>query len=248
MKRMAIGLAALLISTAAYAQTPTTPGTSSGSNSGSSMNTGTSDRSGASSRSDSNVGASTRSETNVGTSSRTGVGVGVNTESRREGVSVHSRTTEHPSVSVTRRRSVEVSDDAPTTVRKVTKKKKYVSRGKPTRKVVVRGRSRVVEEPSSVSVRRTSVHRTGGVAVENRGVSSTRTGVSVSTGTRERSTTGTSVSTGTRERATTPGSTSRSGDTSTSGGSGASGGTSGSGGGSTSGTSGTSGSTGGSRQ
>jgi hypothetical protein len=234
MKRMAIGLAALLISTAAYAQTPTSPGTSSGSNSGSSMNTGTSDRSGASSRSDANVGASTRSETNVGTSSRTRVGVGVNTESRREGVSIHSRTTEHPSVSVTRRRSVEVSDDAPTTVRKVTKKKKYVSRGKPTRKVVVRGRSRVVEEPSSVSVRRTSVHRTGGVAVENRGVSSTRTGVSVSTGTRERS--------------TTTGSTSRSGDTSTSGGSGASVGTSGSGGGSTSGTSGTSGSTGGSRQ
>jgi hypothetical protein len=246
MKRMAIGLAALLIGTAAYAQTSTSPGTSSGSSSGSSMNTGTSDRSGASSRSDANVGASTRSETNVGTSSRTGVGVGVNTESRREGVSVHSRTTEHPSVSVTRRRSVEVSDDAPTTVRKVTKKKKYVSRGKPTRKVVVRGRSRVVEEPSSVSVRRTSVHRTGGVAVENRGVSSTRTGVSVSTGTRERSTTG--VSTGTRERATTTGSTSRSGDTSTSGGSGASVGTSGSGGGSTSGTSGTSGSTGGSRQ
>ena len=245
MKRMAIGLAALLISTAAYAQTPTSPGTSSGSSSGSSMNTGTSDRSGASSRSDSNVGASTRSETNVGTSSRTGVGVGVNTESRREGVSVHSRTTEHPSLSVTRRRSVEVSDDAPTTVRKVTKKKRYVSSRKPARKVVVRSHRRhVVEEPSSVSVRRTSVHRTGGVAVENRGVSSTRTGVSVSTGTRERSTTGTSVSTGTRERATTTGSTSRSGDTSTSGGSGASVGTSGS----TSGTSGTSGSTGGSRQ
>ena len=139
MKRIAIGLAALLIGSAAYAQTSPSSGSSSTSGSGSNTGMSSGSSSGTSDR-------SSGSGVNVGTSTRSGGSVGVRTESRREGVSVHSRTTHEPSVSVTRRRSVSVSDE-PTTVRKVTKKKRYVSSKKPSRKVVVRSHRRHVVEP-----------------------------------------------------------------------------------------------------
>lgn len=185
MKKIVFGLAAVLLGTAAYAQTSTSVGVSAGVS-----------------------GSTGSSSTILRQRSQIGTGAQVGVESReRTGVSVR-RSTVHevsePSVEVRRRRSVTSIEEPATEVhRTVVKhrmpaKKKLVIRKKPARYVmrtrhvveepsVAIRRSRTVRryevnEPSVVTHRRTTVRRDvsvgTGVSVERRAPSA---GVSVST-------------------------------------------------------------------
>ena len=190
MKKMALGLAAALISTAAFAQSSPGSSTAPDTSSGSSATTSRSGKGSADQAASSPKGQ------------RSGARVDSNTRTREEGsASVNRRsvteTRDEPSVTtVTRRRtvrSVEVEDNQPTMVRRktVVKSKKHgqkVAAGKRKKggKVVVRSKRTVAgpsvattrrrtvrqvetEEPSvSVTRNRTTVRQSAGASVEQR--------------------------------------------------------------------------------
>jgi hypothetical protein len=177
MNKIALALAAALIGTAAYAQAPTSPSASGGSDkeksaqasqpsSGGSQATPSRSEQGASQaqgRSESTTQGASSSQTQrseqTTTRSRTGASVGI--ESREErGVSVRHRVrsvSEEPSVAIRRRRSVTIEDE-PSEVRRTVIKRgkaaKKVAVKKRGKKVVVRGRRPVVAEGVSVTRRR----------------------------------------------------------------------------------------------
>ncbi len=184
MKKIALGAALLLLSSAAYAQTSvdTNANTASKPSSGTSATSQSSGsnmmlhkRSGGQDQMKTETTGSTRSQdsgsqTSIRTRQEGGARVGIGVESHeRPGVSVRSRTVHEvnePSVSVTRRRSVTTYNEPDTEIHRTIVKTKHgakkvaVKKKKPSSKVVMRKKTRyhVVQEPVEVRRSRT-VHR-----------------------------------------------------------------------------------------
>jgi hypothetical protein len=172
MRKIALGLAAMLLSTTAYAQSTKMNAASEKPTADSELmlrqRTGGQNQVESTGSEQSRQRIGTRnSDTSVRTRVDGGSRLGVETR-ERNGVAVHSRTVREvsePSVEVRRRRTVTtIRDDGPEVHRTVIKrvklaKKVVVRKMRPNSRYVVRTHSRQYVEEPSVAVRRRSVHR-----------------------------------------------------------------------------------------